>query len=586
MIRKFCITVVSVLLMFSCTKEDVSEQTSDFAAEPASLSFTVDLPRPGVSTRGYADMENWGNAQGWSLWDKYVDGRAFYRITLFLIDDQNTLVAYRDIYKGSSDLSAENGFVGSNGNVDTGLEYSDKARVTFRYENPVHGDAERLHRGRYRLMAVANYSGCTATDRNGVSQTYAGLGVASVVDGIKSAFGTSNATGIANFVTAYKNSFIDFKLDAGTDRVCPQQPQALTLVKDINLSPGENSISEELIRTYARLRIVVQNNSYHETKDLTLTVGNLALSNNYAQRYAYLFGEPDNEDRFYDNTLSRGAITMNSADAIKAFASTKVDEIDSNTPGSNEEVVFDAYILESRDLTNDYTYTLGLAYESKDVSMEAYNVGGQITNHSNLKAGNQYVIKRKDTNHYLSEGENSVVLKNVGTLNSSTVTEDMIWYLESGGTNMYYIRTIDPHSDTYYYMQTPTSSSIVLSSSKPGRAYTFSTSSNNIRMRYDTGNRYYISSNGTTVNGSTSGNSRNFVFYQVTSSEKSVEKEETVVLKTIDDVTSQVSNVNNIRRNDFVDVLVTVSYVPDSENGYFKFVVDGWRKKEFDIEFE
>ena len=51
-------------------------------------------------------------------------------------------------------------------------------------------------------------------------------------------------------------------------------------------------------------------------------------------------------------------------------------------------------------------------------------------------------------------------------------------------------------------------------------------------------------------------------------------------------MTSQVSNVNNIRRNDFVDVLVTVSYVPDSENGYFKFVVDGWRKKEFGIEFE
>ena len=586
MIRTFCVMVISVLLMFSCTKEDMGEQMSDLTAEPASLSFTIDLPSANVGTRGYADMVNWDSAEGWSLWDKYVDGRVFYRVTLFLIDDNNALVAYRDIYKGSSDLSAENGFVGSNGNVDTGLEYSDKARVTFRYENPDHGDAERLHRGRYRLMAVANYSGCTATDRNGVSQTYAGLSVASVVDGIKSAFGTSNTTGIANFVTAYKNSFIDFKLDAGTDRVCPQQPQALTLVKDINLSPGENSISEELIRTYARLRIVVQNNSYHETKDLTLTVGNLALSNNYAQRYAYLFGEPDNEDRLYDNTLSRGAITMNSADAIKAFASTKVDEINSNTPGNNEEVVFDAYILESRDLTNDYTYTLGLAYESKDVSMEAYNVGGQITNHSNLKAGNQYVIKRKDTNHYLSEGENSVVLKNVGTLNSSTVTEDMIWYLESGGTNMYYIRTIDPHSDTYYYMQTPTSSSIVLSSGKPGRAYTFSTSSNNIRMRYDTGSRYYISSNGTTVNGATSGNNRNFVFYQVTSSEKSVEKEETVVLKTIDDVTSQVSNVNNIRRNDFVDVLVTVSYVPDSENGYFKFVVDGWRKKEFGIEFE
>ncbi|MBQ8736663.1 MAG: hypothetical protein IJY78_02385, partial [Bacteroidaceae bacterium] len=197
------------------------------------------------------------------------------------------------------------------------------------------------------------------------------------------------------------------------------------------------------------------------------------------------------------------------------------------------------------------------------------------------------LIKRNNTNYYLAEGTNTVSVKNMSTLTSANVTEDMVWQFESGGTNNYYIKTIDPNSDTQYYMQAPTNSSVALSPSKPASSFAFSTSGSNIRMRYNSGSRYYISTNGTTVFGATNGNSRDFTFYPVTiGAGGGTSKEETVVLKTIDDVTSQVSKVQNIKRNDFIDVLVTVSYVPDSENGYFKFVVDGWRKKEFDIEFE
>jgi hypothetical protein len=73
----------------------------------------------------------------------------------------------------------------------------------------------------------------------------------------------------------------------------------------------------------------------------------------------------------------------------------------------------------------------------------------------------------------------------------------------------------------------------------------------------------------------------------VTIEKKGVSKTEVIPLKTIDNVTSQVSHVTNIKRNDFLDVLVTVQYVPDSENGYFTFVVEGWTKKEDNyIEFE
>ena len=56
-----------------------------------------------------------------------------------------------------------------------------------------------------------------------------------------------------------------------------------------------------------------------------------------------------------------------------------------------------------------------------------------------------------------------------------------------------------------------------------------------------------------------------------------------ILLKTIDPVTAQVSQVENIKRNDFIDVLVTVAF--DEMNGDFKFVVVPWTAKKGDIEF-
>lgn len=587
MIRLFCIAVFSVFLFFSCTEEKVVEQdfTPESIAEPVNLTFTIERPTVSVSTRGYADMENWDTMDGWSLWEKYVDGRLFYRVTLFLLDYENRLVAYRDIYKGSSDLSGDNGFLNSNGEVDTNLEYSDRVRVSFLFEDPLHGDIEKLQQGKYRLMAVANYSQCTATNPLGEQQSYSGLNnLTGVIDGIKNSFNVN--TGIADFISAYGGTFIDYKLDAGSDRVCAQQPQALSLVKDIALSSGENYLSGELIRTYARIRIVVENNSFHEAKDLTLTVSNLKFSNNYAQRYAYLFAEPDNEDRLYETALSRGEIDLSHDDAIKPFESIDIEEIDIDHSLNNEAVIFDAYILESRDLTNDYTYTLNLEYKSNSVAINEYKAGSQINNHQNLNVNNYYLIRSYSGNNYLTEGSNTVTYKNIASL-TNNITEEMIWKLEANGTSgSYNIRTFDPNSDTYYYMLAPSTNNIGLGQAPSSKPFKFSTNGGGIRMQYDGGS--YITFQNNRVYGSkNTNNTVKFYFYPVTIEKKGVSKTEVIPLKTIDNVTSQVSHVTNIKRNDFLNVLVTVQYVPDSENGYFTFVVEGWTKKEDNyIEFE
>jgi len=591
MIRVFYISIILTLLFASCTDEDFAsrEKEQDFA--PANLTFTIDMSDINVGTRGYAYMENWDSAEGWSLWDKYVDGRLFYRLTVFLMDDENTLVAYRDIYRGSGDLSENNGFLNSSGDVDTALEYGDKARVTFHFSSPLHGDAEKLHSGKYRLMAVANFSECSATDASGTLRTYSGLNIATTINDIKTAFNSNPAQGIVNFTTSYASNFMDYKLDAGDDRVCAQQPMPLSLVEDINLSPGDNMIGGELLRAYARLRIVIENNAMHDSKDLTLTVNNFALSNNYAQRYAYLFGEPGNDERFYENALSRGQINVSSADAIHPFSKTNIGEIDTSNPQSNDAVIFDAYILESRDMSNSYTYTLGLGYNLNGAA--AFTMNGEVRDHNNLKAGTLYLIKRNNNNNYLTEGYGSVGVTDVQSMTSDKISESMVWQLEAGpyyGT--YYIRTIDPGSDTRYYMQQPTASAVPLAASRPSMHYTFSTNNNLISMRYEGG--FHVTANGSAYGTNwdsgwyADNNMRQFIFYPLTQTNAAgVSKTETIVLKTIDEVTSQVTEVTNIKRNDFIDVLVTVSYVPDSENGYFTFEVEGWTKKNNNsIEFE
>ena len=56
-----------------------------------------------------------------------------------------------------------------------------------------------------------------------------------------------------------------------------------------------------------------------------------------------------------------------------------------------------------------------------------------------------------------------------------------------------------------------------------------------------------------------------------------------IVLSTIDPVTSVVSPVNTIRRNDFINVLISVSYNKDL--GDFEFEVKSWDEVSGSIEF-
>ena len=74
-----------------------------------------------------------------------------------------------------------------------------------------------------------------------------------------------------------------------------------------------------------------------------------------------------------------------------------------------------------------------------------------------------------------------------------------------------------------------------------------------------------------------------FKLYAVNQVMKYPKYSDHIVLSTIDPVTSVVSPVNTIKRNDFINVLISVSYNKDL--GDFEFEVKAWDEVSGSIEF-
>ena len=74
-----------------------------------------------------------------------------------------------------------------------------------------------------------------------------------------------------------------------------------------------------------------------------------------------------------------------------------------------------------------------------------------------------------------------------------------------------------------------------------------------------------------------------FKLYAVNQLMKAPKYSDPIVLSTIDPVTSVVTPVNTIKRNDFINVLISVSYNKDL--GDFEFEVKDWEEVSGNIEF-
>lgn len=603
-------------LSVACQKGPEEAGLSGGADAPASLVLNLGLPAVDIDVKSISDYPD--DPSRWTVNQRAIDGRLLYRVVCFIFKETEVagsatarydLVAFRDVYyenrRGAGEgtgccMCDHNGFWDdAAGAVGEELKYSDKVQFTFNYDLPKHGSIEKLKRGNYRIMVIANFSDFKHGESvlGGVD----GGRLEEIVNTVEADFKANPEEGIQDILNpshphyAQYYELFDHKVDTGDDRIVyKDHPSTLTLNKLFEMSPGMNELNGELVRTRSRIRVAVKN----ESSDELLEVNKLEFSDLFSQKSTYLYKSERVIDRNYElfaNT--RGTLDVDSQDALVPFDGTV------EVPAGETAVVFDAYILGSKIQDSDpeggYHYTLGLNYPNSVQTHYALQSRTSINTRDNLNtdygdgSDAYYLIYNTQTGRYLrsdvdGSASGNYVHSATYTLPSvgAEVPTEYVWKLERYGNNQYYVR--EGNLRDAYYWGTPTTNNVPLGVLAQN-AFTFSNDNNNILMQsngYSGGTRYYMSVNADadgSVRGVRSGNYRRFRFYPVTLASSTAAADLLIPLETIDPVTSQSTPIEAIRRNDFINILVTVTY--NRDKGKFEFEVKDWEETSADIEF-
>ena len=373
----------------------------------------------------------------------------------------------------------------------------------------------------------------------------------------------------------------------GTGNISPKDVvQPLSLMKEIELHAGKNNIDGELVRTFARLRIEVKNNS----GNLPLRVNGLTFSNNFSQMQAYVFD--DGTDRKYFGNTGAPVSTSNYARTpFTKDAGKDYKEI----PAQGSAVLFDSYLLESK-VTGDekYTYTLGLEYDSDS----AVGSDAELKRVDDIKQNYEaceFLIKNTRSGRFMYRTENNQVYQSnydlayIKNQIQQGSFKNYLWKLEKASdTNHHYY--IGNSWNSVRYIGNPGSQGntpAALYTAK-GNGFVLENYGNSgVIMLYSGTNNHYLNDNSNDQSNryicgwrtkDDSGNS--FTFYAM---KNSLSYDTPIILSTIDPVTQQSSSTKAIKRNDYINVLVTVSYNPVA--GQFDFWVQDWNTGGRNVEF-
>ena len=155
--------------------------------------------------------------------------------------------------------------------------------------------------------------------------------------------------------------------------------------------------------------------------------------------------------------------------------------------------------------------------------------------------------------------------------------------------------TIESLGSTGYFMQSSKvdGNKVPLTTNEGSNDYfTVSTSGTYIRFQSTSSRNnssYYLSVNNSTVSGHNSNNNqtrRNFHLFEVTKEggTVSITKEETIPISIIDKNTGEASLLTAIKRNDFINILVNVTY--NEKKGQIEFKVGDWNEVNGDVTFD
>ena len=509
MIRRllpFLAILYSVLMLCGCSEHEYNEEGLMSGTSLTILFKSADVR---MDTRGIEDLDDNGTV---SELEEVIDGRRIYRLAVFLVRD-GAVVESVVLEDGDARMA--------NGNTEATVSFGN-----LDYSKP------------YQLYAVANY-GDYGTQASGHLSS-----VTDVTGDIQVASSASSA-------------------------LCPKStPYPLTLKKEIALQPGMNTVSGELVRTYARVRINIRNQS---KADLQIT--DLSFANRFTQSTAPLFEE---------GGTANATPSVTSGDAVTPFVKDMMIPGMGEGNSVTESTIFDAYMLESNG--GQYQYTLGLKYGG-GVTETVYEVESSYIYYPNsVVDGGLYVIYNTNAQKCLYDS-GSDNLSSTPYTPGDEPNHNCVWRFIKVSGNNYRIESMGRSG--YYIRSSAVKNNAVPMTSTPGNNdyFTLSQSSTYMRMRSTSGN-YYLAVNNNSPVGASSGNSRSFRLYRVyaTTVNSDVSRQATIPVTTVDKQTGESVPMQSIRRNDFVNIVVNVSY--NEKSGEIEFEVSDWNEVEGDITFD
>ena len=621
-------SVIMLVSLLACERKDTDIVAS---GEDVSLEITFSVPEIAVSTRGIDDPWD-DDLSDWTAWDRFTDGRDLYEVTILLIEEATgNLVGFRDMYASSDYTDEDNGFWDGSAVMDQDTESGKSAKFSFLYDKPQGGRTiEKLRRGRYQILAVSNYRPISAenTGKGAYSGLIGAIGSSSVIntpfteliEKIEDAFDPTD--GIPDFknTTMYSDIWT-FNIVTDDNHLCHKQPQPLTAVHYIELTPGLNKVDIDLERTYVRVRVEIENNSGQEM----LTVNDFDFCNWFTQRAVYLFNDPTDNSRNYDisssglNTYKKSPILEKECDGRVATepgdkpssysyqnsAIVSFKEAVEIAPGGSK-VIFDGYIFGSKlgtDPGDGDTYQYHLDVEYKNVSN--YNNGyymettTPITSIEDFRdhyagGGHLFVIQSQHTDRgrrFLTTDALSSTTLSAMTLDNVLAEIEgvepyrYVFELQSTGTeDTYRIKTL---GTTPYWFGALSYGVMPSLNNISGADYVMLENTNNGVRGLVLGNSGYYLNSMNNTGGAWNGIDLGSQFQMYPVSGKGVgtpHLSSNIDLMLIDPVTAAVYPVQNIKRNDFINVLVSVAY-NDMDSSFDITAVTGWTDKDEQVEF-
>ena len=360
----------------------------------------------------------------------------------------------------------------------------------------------------------------------------------------------------------------------------------------VNLVAGVNRTSVKLEYTSARIRIGVRNYS-----DVDLSISDLTFSDNFTQSTCYLFSRLNSDENYAIATghHGKGAPIATHANAITPFVPDQII-----TKDMGVTTIFDGLIYESRDLDNNYVYSLELGADVINYHYYEPKNGGQRIHYlSEIDSeGPYFLIRRRgednyEVNSYLYVENDKVYASPDYGYTPQQVLDNCreeryynyVWELVKSGSG-YYIRNVETEDYIEKIRTNNTSEESARLQMVGWEEYRTAADTFTAELA-DRNNGYFLFRSNSFQSSSAYLNVRDnnvvgwngfgawsqFVLFPVEQIKDNTLRE-AIVLRTIDSETGVASDVHEIKRNDFIRVQVGVTYNP--YRGNFDFVVEDW----------